>query len=88
MAAMTTVLTGVGIDAFQVARVAHGLSIEINTGMKMSRGSVMNLAKEYCGSHKQTKKGVLRDYVAWLKLVIPGYEPAETIVEAMAKPTK
>jgi hypothetical protein len=85
---MTTVLTGVAIDAFQITRVAHALSIECNTGLKMSRGSVMNLAKEYCGSPKRTKRGVLKDYVEWLKLVIPGWEPAPTIVKAMAKPAK
>lgn len=85
---MTTVLTGAAIDVFQLIRVAHGLSIEINTGMKMSRGSVMNLAKEYCGSSKRTKHGVLKDYVEWLNEVIPGWDVPMTIINAMKKPAK
>lgn len=85
---MTTVITAGLVDVFQVLRVAHALSIEINTGLKMSRGSVMNLAKQYCGSSKRTKRGVLRDYVEWLKEVLPDYEPSDTIVEAIAKPAK
>lgn len=83
-----TLLTGAGIDAFQVMRVAHALAIEINTGLKMSNGSVMLLAKEYCGSSKRTKRGVLIDYIAWLKEVLPDYEPSASINQAMAKPLK
>lgn len=85
---MTTVLTGDAITIYQDLRVAHALSIEINTGLKMSRGSVMNLAKEYSGSSKRTKRGVLRDYVEWLKGVIPGWEIPPTIAKAMEKPAK
>lgn len=82
---MATVLTGAAIDVFQLIRVAHALSVEINTGLKMSRGSVMNLAKKYCGSSKRTKRGVLIDYVAYLNKVIPGWDVPMTIHEAMAK---
>jgi hypothetical protein len=85
---MSTVITGGLLDVYQVLRVAHALSIECNTGLRMSRGSVMNLAKEYCGSPKRTKRGVLKDYVEWLKVVLPDYEPSATIVKAMAKPAK
>jgi hypothetical protein len=85
---MSTVITGALLDVYQVIRVAHALSIEVNTDLSMSRGSVMNLAKSYCGSPKRTKRGVLIDYVEWLKEVLPDYEPSGTIVKAMAKPAK
>ena len=55
-----------GIQAFQLLRVRSALSIEVKTGMKLSRGSVMKLAKSYCGSRKNTKKGVYADYNAYL----------------------
>jgi hypothetical protein len=74
--------------AFQYLRVAHALALEINTEMAMSRGSIMNLAKRYCGSPKRTKRGVLKDYVEWLPTVIPNYVPApgEGVAKALVKP--
>lgn len=54
------------LTAFQVLRVRSMLGLEIKTGMSHSQGSLMNLAKSYCGSPKRTKKGVYADYNAWL----------------------
>lgn len=72
--------------AFQYIRVAHALALEVNTGLKVGRGgSVMVLAAEYCGSTKRTKKGVLRDYLAWMPTVVPNYEPTASIARAVAK---
>ncbi len=80
-------LTGEHLNLFALISLAHGLALEINTGMKMSRGgSPMLAAKAQCGSHKNTKKGVLRDYVAWLSAsTSPAWEPSPSIVKAMAK---
>ena len=81
-------ITGVHIQVFQLIRVAHGLALEVNIpGMKVSRGgSIMQLAASYCGSSKRTKKGVLRDYVAFLKANLPGgWEPSASIAKAMEK---
>lgn len=53
--------------AFQLLRVRRGLKLEIETGMKLSSGgSVMKLAKQYCGSIRQTKRNVYADYDAWM----------------------
>lgn len=70
--------------AFQYIRVAHALALEINTGLKVARGgSVMVLAAGYCGSTKRTKKGVLRDYLAWMPTVVANYEPTPLMVKAL-----
>lgn len=55
-----------GIAAFQLLRVRRALKLEVETGMSMSRGSVMKLAAQYCGSTKRTKKAVYADYDAWM----------------------
>ncbi len=80
-------LTGVDTKVFQYVRVAHALALEINIpGMKVARGgSLMLLAASYCGSSKRTKKGVLRDYIAWMKKQVPGWEPSESVAKAAAK---
>lgn len=73
------------VSVFQVLRVAAALALEINTGLKHSQGSIMNLAKAYCGSPKRTKKGVLLDYTEWLKAEMPGYEPNPSVARALTK---
>jgi hypothetical protein len=60
-------ITGEHIAVFQILRVGFALRTEIKTGLKMSHGSIMNLAKQYCGSPKRTKKGVLADYAKWME---------------------
>ena len=73
------------VSLFQALRVAAALALEINSGLSHSRGSVMNLAKQYSGSPKRTKKGVLLDYTEWLRSQIDGYEPNPSVARALAK---
>lgn len=61
------VIDGNSVMVFQILRVGYALRTEIKTGLKMSHGSIMNLAKSYCGSPKRTKAGVLKDYVKWME---------------------
>lgn len=56
-----------GIAHFQMARLIAALSIEVNTGMKMGRGSVMKAAKQQFGLKKNTKAGVLAELKALYK---------------------
>jgi hypothetical protein len=85
------VVTGEHIAVFQLLRVGHALALEINTGMKVAGGrSVMQLAAGYCGSTKRTKKGVLRDYIAFLAENLPhtadgAYQPSPSIQRALGK---
>ncbi len=80
-------LTGDQIVVARYLSLAHGLALEINTGMSMSRGSVMLTCRELCGTSKRTKRGVLADYVAWLKRdVWPAWEPSASIAKALIKP--
>lgn len=73
------------IKFFRYLQVASALALEINTGMKFSnRGSVMLIARDACGSSKRTKRGVLKDYVGWLRTVRPGYEPSASVAKAIA----
>jgi hypothetical protein len=54
-------------NAFRLLSVRRGLKLEIETGMKLSsKGSVMNVAREICGSSKRTKRAVFADYDAWM----------------------
>lgn len=50
-----------GIQAFHMLQVIGALSIEINTGMSYSKGSVMKLAQQRYGCVKRTKKAVLAE---------------------------
>lgn len=79
-----TVITGEHIHLFNHLRIASALGLEINTGMKMSRGSTMQVAAGVCGSKRRTKKGVLKDYVAWMSATYPNYTPAPSVVKALS----
>lgn len=81
-----TLITGEHVHLFNHMRLASALGLEVNTGMKVSsRGSAMQSAARVCGSTKRTKKGVLKDYVAWMQATYPDYNPAPSIVKALAK---
>lgn len=67
-----SVVTEVAIPYLMLGMVARKLATEINTGLKSSPIRVrdelltpMNAARAICDTSKRTKKGVLRDYVAW-----------------------
>lgn len=49
------------IEHFRMCQLIGALSIEVHTGMKHSRGSVMNAARERYGIQKRTKAGVLAE---------------------------
>lgn len=84
-------ITGEHIQAFQLTRVAYALAIEVNTGLKVGRGgSLMTLAASYCGSSKRTKRGVLKDYVAFLTASLPQtargpWQPSPSIRKALGQ---
>ena len=81
---MSGIITGDRVRLFHYLQLIHGLTLEINTGMKVSaRGSVMVAAKRTCGSPKQTKKGVLGDMVAYAMSEFPDYHPADNVLRAM-----
>jgi hypothetical protein len=86
----TITITGEHIQVFHLLRTAHALALEINTGMSMGRRSTMTVAAMYCGSTKRTKKGVLRDYVAFLTEKLPHtaegpWQPGPSITKALGK---
>lgn len=69
-----TTITGESIGHFHVLQVISALSIEVKTGMKFSnRGSVLKVAKNLGLTTKNTKKGALKDAVAWAQKNIPDY---------------
>lgn len=93
-----TVVTGDLITCVMYGLVARKLALEINTGLKSGHGIVvgdkyltpMLAAREICGTDKRTKKGVLRDYVAWWSTAfreITGkeWEAGQSIEQAMSK---
>lgn len=56
-----------GVNTFRLIALRSALSIEVKTGMKMSRGmSPMKVAKAECGSTKNTKAGVYADLNAYM----------------------
>jgi hypothetical protein len=64
--------------------IAHGLATEINTGMKMTRVSVLTVAQRDGLTVKRTKKGALRDVVKALKAARPDYVESGSIARALA----
>jgi len=72
------VVTGeADIQVYRLLAIRRGLKLEIETGMKMSRGvSMMKLAKATCQSSKNTKRGVYADYDAFLVSSFPTLDSA------------
>lgn len=58
---MTIIDTPDGIEHFRMLQLIGALNIEVNAGMRYSRGSVMNATRERYGIQKQTKAGVLKE---------------------------
>jgi hypothetical protein len=80
------------MEIFHNLQIAAALALEINTGLKHSRGSARKLAARMCGSYETTKVGVLKDYVAWLTEWFeenhedkPHYTPNPSVRRAMEK---
>jgi len=84
---MTTVIdTPEGMQYVRILTVAHALTLEINTGMKMSRGiSALKVAKRDGLTTHSRKPAALRDVVAVLQEINPDYVPDKRMEEAMLK---
>ena len=55
-----------GIRRFHMMQVMYALRIEVRTGMKMSRGSVLKVAQQVYGCKSRTKAGALAEMEALL----------------------
>lgn len=78
-----TVITGEHIQLFALMSIASRLGLEITTGMKFGGSSSMLAANAYTGGTKRTKRGALRDLVAFTELHFPGHAPAPSVVKAL-----
>ena len=58
---MAIIYTPEGIKAFHMLQVIGALSVEVNTGMVHSKGSVLKLAQRRYGCTSRTKKGALAE---------------------------
>jgi hypothetical protein len=66
--------------------IVHGLALEINTGMKMSRGiSCLKVAQMDGHTVKRTKRGALLDMIEVMKKDYPDWVPSEPVTRALAK---
>ena len=52
------------INPIHLAQVIAALRIEVRTGMKMSRGSVLKLVQQVYGVRSRTKAGALEELLA------------------------
>lgn len=81
-----TLITGEHIELFNLMRAASALGLEINTGMKMSRGvNSREVANRLSGSTAKTKRKALADLVAFTTAKFPEYKPAPSVVKALAE---
>lgn len=55
------------VNVFHLIQMKHAMRFEINSGMKMSRGSLITTANRCGYSKKKTKAGVLADVEALLE---------------------
>jgi hypothetical protein len=56
-----TMITGEQIDLLRLAQTIGALKIEVRTGMKMSRGSILKMAQRVYGVRSRTKAGALAE---------------------------
>jgi hypothetical protein len=86
---MTIIDTPEGIAAFGWLQVIHGLALEINTGMKLSRGGnlmTVLVRRGYTGPERGTKKNkglALRWAIEQLQVIDPTFTPRTTVVRAL-----
>lgn len=59
-----TMITGEQIPVFHLAQTIGALKIEVRTGMKMSRGSILKMAQTVYGVRSRTKDGALAELMA------------------------
>lgn len=82
---MTIIIdTPEGIAIMRHISLVHALALQVNTGMKLSRGiSAIKIAQQDGHTTKRTAKGALRDTVQRLREVYPEYEPSEGVARAL-----
>jgi hypothetical protein len=70
---------------FAIVTIAHGLALEINTGMKVSRMGALQGARNHglIAPNGRSKKAALKAAVKLLKEVNPDYQPSESIKKAL-----
>jgi len=80
-------LTGAGIEFFQKNAALRGLSIEVATGMKLSRGGSGIQACQAQGllpAGRTTKNAALRKAVAKMQELYPDFEVKGSLAKALA----
>lgn len=88
---MTVIDSPEGLSAFGWLQVIHGLGLEINTGMKLSRGgNLMKLcaAKGYTGPVRGTvdnKRKALEWAIGKLREIDPAYQYGTVIARALGQ---
>lgn len=88
---MTTIDTPEGISAFGWLQVIHGLGLEINTGMKLSRGGNLMLVLKNRGYEGPVRGTVKNKGLAlvWcleqIRKIDPTYETSATTKRALEK---
>jgi hypothetical protein len=67
-------------------QVIHGLSLEINTGMRLSsKGSVVAVANRITGRNDRSKKTALRAMIALMSELDPTWTASDRVAKAAAK---
>lgn len=72
---------------YQLITLAHALALEINTGMKVSRTSALQGAKNLGiipADKRGNKKAALKATIAKIKESRPDYEPTGSVAKAVA----
>jgi hypothetical protein len=64
---MTMIDTPEGIANYRKLQMYYALKLEIGTGLRHSRGSVMNLIRREFNIEARTKKQVLQEFGAMLQ---------------------
>lgn len=75
-----------GVQFFQHNRIVHGLGLEVNTGMKVSRGvSMVKVAQAngMIGETTRAKKKALKEAVKFMKENYPTWEVSPSIQKAL-----
>ena len=67
-----------------IMQCVHGLALEINSGMKLSRhGSLLKLVQSSYGVRARTKRGALVEMVALLHASDPEWVESSSVVRAL-----
>lgn len=74
----------VEVEIHRHLAIIHALSIEVRTGMRHSRGSVLAVVRRDYDYPGRTKRGALRHMVQLARQRF-GYEPTARVTEAMGK---